>query len=264
MVEIHPTHAPRWHQLGLSDFGSFMRHFGSATARGKTGVMVQRHGGGEGAWDVYFKVYEFKKPAWEFIGRRSKARREYENYKVFERLRIPAALHLACGEERDGWGRLKRAFILTQTIAGAETLVDFFEHRLRERRLPEIRRVRSELMRQLADLAWRLHEAGFFHHDLVWRNILVTWDGKSDPPKLWFIDCPRGRFCHGPLLKARKQIKDLGSLDKTQARHCTRTERLIFFLRYLKKNRLDLPAKRLIRRVLNYRRRRWPDDWNEG
>src|SRR5437762_9771697 len=40
---------------------------------------------------------------------------------------------IACGEQRDGLGRLRRAFILTRAIPGAMTLPDFVQKRCADR-----------------------------------------------------------------------------------------------------------------------------------
>jgi len=107
----------------------------------------------------------------------------------------------------------------------------------------------------------RLHQAGFFHNDLVWRNILATWTPPS-PPSLWWIDCPRGAFHRWPVGRRRRVWKDLASLDKSASKCCTRAERVAFLLEYLGERRLTPSAKRLIREVQAYRRARWPEDWH--
>lgn len=209
---------------------------------------------------VFYKQYEYAAPSWRFLGRASKARREFENYAVLARLGIRVAVPVACGEERDALGRLRRAFILTRAIRDAVPLRDFVRVECPDRRNPAHRRLREALLEQLAEATRRIHAAGFFHHDLVWRNILVTREGGS-APLVWWIDCPRGRLDRGSPWRQRRRLRDLASLDKVAADMCSRTERVRFVLRYLGQGRLDAGAKRLIRAVLRYRRRRWPEDW---
>src|SRR5438309_10458873 len=50
---------------------------------------------------VFYKLYEYASPSWKFLGRRSKARCEFDNYAAFEKLGIPTARRVACGEVRD-------------------------------------------------------------------------------------------------------------------------------------------------------------------
>jgi tRNA A-37 threonylcarbamoyl transferase component Bud32 len=116
------------------------------------------------------------------------------------------------------------------------------------------------LLAQVADSVRRIHDAGFFHHDLVWRNILVTPRGASSWETCW-IDCPRGSFVFSKGRRHRSRLRDLASFDKSAARSCHRGDRLRALLRYLKKPRLDDSAKALVRQVLEYRRKRWPEDW---
>jgi hypothetical protein len=92
----------------------------------------------------------------------------------------------------------------------------------------------------------------------VWRNILVSATA-NEGPHLFLIDCPSGgvaRFGRG-----RKRLRDLGSLDKSAAQHCSRGERLRFLLNYLGKPRLDDEVRRFASECVEYRRQRWPEDW---
>ncbi len=211
---------------------------------------VQLPGGGE-TRSVFYKLYEYAAPSCRFWGRRSKARCEFENYAAFETLGIPTARRVACGEMRDGIGRLCRAFIITEAIPRAWTLPQFVDEFCPNRATAEGRILRDGICRQMAALTRRIHDGGFSHHDLYWRNILVTWT-PPEPLKLWWIDCPRGGFSR----QRRRHIKDLASLDKMAAKHCTRSERLTFLKTYAGTD----DVKSLAREVLTYRRRRWSNE----
>lgn len=211
--------------------------------------------------EVFFKQYQFTRPAWSFIGRRSKARCEFDNYAVFARLQIPAAEAIAAGENRDRWGRLRHAFIVTRAVPASSTLVEFMQGPVRDRTTPAHRALREDLIAQLAGMTRRIHDARFFHHDLVWRNVLVSGSA-AGPVRLVWIDCPRGSFARWPGSTRRRRIKDLASLDKPAGRWCTRGERVRFIREYLGLARLNADAKQLIRDTLHYRRTRWPEDWD--
>lgn len=258
MVEIAAPYEAAWKALGVDSVQTASARFLPAPPPAKTTVIVQqtRMPLPDGRLlDVFYKQYEFARPAWKFIGRPSKARCEFQNYATFARLNIRCAEPIACGEDRDALGRLRRAFIVTRAIPSAQTLVEFWS----ERRAP--RRERIALIEQLARWTQRIHNESFFHHDLVWRNILANRDGKGSP-QLWWIDCPRGSFNTWSPLRSRKQLKDLASLDKSAAKFCTRTERLRFVKIYLDITRLTDAAKKLIRDELAYRKSRWPEDWH--
>jgi len=211
---------------------------------------------------VFYKQYEYVPAAWGFVGRASKAQCEFKNYDVFGRLGIPCAERMACGESRDGLGRLRRAFIITRAVPEAMSLIDFVKQHC-PHTMGTSRKLRANLLRQLAILTGRMHAAEFFHNDLVWRNILVTWQ-PPDGLRLWLIDCPRGRFRRWTFRRRHHQLKDLALLDKSAARFCTRAERVAFVREYLGLKGLNHSAKRLIRDALDYRKRRWPEDWDES
>ena len=209
--------------------------------------------------DAFFKLYHHRESGWSFWMRASKARREFDNYAVFERLRLSAAEGVACGEERNAFGLLERAFIITRTVPDAAELDDFFQSKP-----PDAER--RQILRELAGTVRGLHNAHFYYHDLVWRNILVSNPRHGTPAnkgdagsRLFLIDCPRGAFAG--FGRARKRLRDLASLDKTAARLCSRAERLRFLLAYLAQPRLDDEGRALVRACLEYRRTRWPEDW---
>ena len=249
--------------MDLVSAAAVLRFFGGETAVGKgtavaPAVLRFRDGSLE---DVFFKQYIFPVPAWTFIGRRSKARREFENYAAFRRMDIPCAQAVACGELRDGLGRLRRAFILTRAVPDAQTLIEFFQSRCPSRVTLASRKLRQEIIAQCALMVGRMHGRNFFHNDLVWRNILVTCPPQGRP-NLWWIDCPRGRFVW--MKRRRLQLKDLAALDKQASRHCSRVERLAFVKAYLGKTRLDADVKRFAREILAYKWRRWSDEAGVG
>jgi tRNA A-37 threonylcarbamoyl transferase component Bud32 len=175
---------------------------------------------------------------------------------VFRRLGVPAPEPLVWAEARDGLGRLRGALILTAAVPEAVTL----EAWLCANAGSAARALRREIMVALAGQVRTLHASGFAHHDLVGRNLLVAPGPKGKLSLAW-IDCPRGRFTLPRFVRLRQQVKDLAALDKTGVRHCSRSERLRFALRYLDCARLDEAAKRMVRAVIRYGRRRWPDDF---
>ncbi len=258
MVEIAAPYEVAWKALGVDSVQAASARFLDAPPPAKTTVIVRptRMPLPDGSTlGIFYKQYEFARPAWKFLGRPSKARCEFQNYATFTRLGIACAEPIACGEERDALGRLRRAFIVTRAIPSAQTLVEFWS----ERRATRAERI--TLIEQLARWTRRLHDENFFHHDLVWRNILVNRDG-AGTPRLWWIDCPRGAFNTWAALRSRKLLKDLASLDKSAAQFCSRAERLRFVKIYLGTTRLDGAAKKLIRDELAYRQSRWPEDWH--
>ena len=265
MLMIEAAFEPALASLGLDSFAAISKFFLGNEQPARAKVIVRQATlpwPGREPLAVYYKHYQPARAKWEFVGRRSKARCEFENYAVFQRLGLPAPERLAVGEERDAFGRLLRTFIITRAIPEAMTLIEFVQKHCPNRRSAAARSLRDNLCQQVAELTRRMHGAGFFHRDLVWRNILVTWQPPA-PPKVWWIDCPRGAFTGWAFLRAGRRLRDLASLDKSAARWCSAGERIQFVKVYLGKDRLDPEAKQLIRDELKYRRMRWPEDWNE-
>jgi hypothetical protein len=257
---VDPRYRALFLQLGLKTHASVTALLGEIKTGDRRQVLVATRTLPPSAQDVeqlYYKQYFYPRPSWRFWIRPSKAWREYANYAVFEQLGVACAQRVACGESRDWLGRLRHAFILTRAIPQTVTLLDFI------RELPplqdtEVRAVRAALTNQLAQMVRRLHEARFFHNDLYWRNILVQHrDG--DSPRLWWIDCPRGRFSRRSLACHRRRVKDLAALDLEAAKHCSRTERVRFLQEYLGSPKLGQSGKQLARDILTYRRQRWPE-----
>ena len=259
---VEPRYQPLFHELGLKSGADIIRlcnATGTSASRNVliTSTTLARPGGDP--LTVFCKQYRFARPSWRFWARPSKARREYQNYEVFARLGVPCAERVACSESRDWLGRLRHAFILTRAVPNVGTLLAFVQKRHPNRDSAEARNVRDALAGQLAEMTRRIHQAGFFHNDLYWRNILVEW-APGQEPTLWWIDCPRGRFGRWPGSGYRRQIKDLAALDLWASKLCPATERLRFIKRYLGTGRLDQRGKAMVRDVVLYRRKRWPED----
>jgi tRNA A-37 threonylcarbamoyl transferase component Bud32 len=249
---VNPKYERVFGAQGWSSFSRVFEHFLPNYSRRKKvtveGVSIPD---GQGHIDAFFKLYHLRASKWSFWLRATKARCEFENYATFERLGVPAADRIAWGEERNLLGCPERAFIITRAVPDACELDGFF----RDGR-PHGERL--QVLRELAEIVRRLHEAHFYHYDLVWRNILVSRNSR-DGPRLFLIDCPRGGFAQ--FGRARKRLRDLASLDKSAAQFCSRAERLRFLLLYAGKRRVDDDFRSLIRACLEYRRTRWPEDW---
>lgn len=250
--------------LGLDTCDRVAHRFMPHLPKDGSGVQVERRvliAPGKNELRIFFKIYRHASPSWRFWNRPSKARREYENYSALSRLGIRCPRRVVCGEKRTFLGRLRYAFIATEAVEGARTLAELLgpESRAREEAVP--REIRSHLVAELARMTRVIHQAGFFHNDLVWRNILVS-EMTSGSPLIWWIDCPRGRFVRCHWRRSRLRVKDLAALDKSASLYCTRSERLAFLLRYLERNGADDEVRRWARAIQEYRKKRWPDDWH--
>ncbi|QGW21030.1 heptose kinase [Stutzerimonas degradans] len=176
-----------------------------------------------------------------FAGR-PRVKAEWQNLMLFRRWGIPTAPIVAYGLERSSGVFLRGALITRELMQTHDLAMLAATHdaRLRDRRWVQ------EVSLQLARATRAMHERGFAHNDLKWRNLLV------DPqPRLYLIDCPTGAFWRGPFLQ-RRVVKDLACLDKVAKYQLTRTQRLRFYLQYCERKRLVAQDKSRIRQILIY------------
>ena len=170
--------------------------------------------------------------------------REWKNLLLFRRLGIPAATLVAYGLERR-YGRFVRGALITEEVCDTSDMGRMAnEHDLRLKDPAWV----TQITHQVARATRLLHDAGFAHNDLKWRNLLVT---AGDAPVVHLIDCPSGSFWWGPFLRYRI-VKDLACLDKVAKYQLSRTQRLRFYLDYAGHRRLDAQDKRRIRHVLAF------------
>ena len=173
-----------------------------------------------------------------------RVKKEWQNLLAFKSWGIPTARLAAYGIERH-WGGFRRGALVTEEIRDTTDLAKLAlqnDDRLRDRR-----RV-CEVAAQVARITRRMHDAGFAHNDLKWRNLLVT---HGERPQVYLIDCPSGSTWWQPFLSYRV-VKDLACLDKVAKYHLTRSQRLRFYLDYVQHTRLTVGDKKRVRRIVKF------------
>ena len=208
---------------------------------------------------VFIKCYRFPSFASRWSGAlrgtllgRSKVRRELDNLAWLRAHGFDAPLPVAWGEERSG-GWLTRSFLISAGIPQPVALSKFIRDTLPSRPAA----TRRELIERLATLTRRLHEQHFVHHDLFWRNIILTGESLE---RFALIDAHKGRVWRAGA-EQRSRAADLAALDAPAPWFFRRTERLRFFLRYRGQARLTPEDKALLRATLRLaepmRERQW-------
>lgn len=173
-----------------------------------------------------------------------RVKKEWQNLLAFRAWGIPTARLAAYGIERR-FGGFRRGALITEEICNTTDLARLARQndaRLQDRHWVDI------ISQQVARITRRLHDAGFVHNDLKWRNLLVT---HGDSPTVYLIDCPSGGFWWGPFLRYRI-VKDIACLDKIAKYHLTRTQRLRFYLEYTRHNRLTAGDKKRLRQIVRF------------
>lgn len=177
---------------------------------------------------------------------RSMVRTEYENLERLAKCGLRTPQWVAYGDHRFAGGVIN-AFIITEEIPNARG-VDYLIHTWFAQQSSEDRKHKTtELIQEMAKTVKLMHSHGFEHHDLFFRNMMVSDQNMS---KLYVMDAPRGYFCPKFIIRKRRAI-DLATLDSAATQAFTRSQRMRFMLLYLGCDRLDEQGKQLVRKVLS-------------
>lgn len=222
------------------------------TRSGSTEVRRIQLGVGAEARTVFIKKYWISRNAqlWSGLFRgvmfgQSKARREFMNLGRLRKWGLDAPGAVAYGEERRA-GCVVRSFLISEGVCDPMPLDRFIRDWLSAQSPAQQRAFRRELIAKLAAYTKRMHDHHFVHHDLFWRNIILS-GGKLKQFNL--IDAHKGRVW--PVWsEQRSRAKDLAALDSAAPHFFRRTERLAFLLAYLGRRKLTPQDKDLVRLFL--------------
>lgn len=175
---------------------------------------------------------------------RSRVRAEWENLMYFRSLGLPTVRLVAFGEENSFSGS-RKGILITEEVPDTLDLGTLAQQ---HHPLLNDRQWMRDVVNQVAENVRCLHNHGFIHGDLKWRNILVNI---SNTPQIYFIDSPLGRQYPWPL-KGRGIVKDLSCLDKVAKYHLSNSSRMYFYHRYTNKAKIDAADKRRIGKILKF------------
>lgn len=148
---------------------------------------------------------------------------------------------IAYGSQWNGFFE-KRSFIITQEIPGGVSL---------EKQLPvffgetgkEAFKKRKDFIYKIADMARDFHESGLRHRDFYLAHIFL-----DSQARLYLIDLHR--TFEPKLVKRRFRVKDIAQLHYScPGNVISNTDRIRFYKRYMKKDRLDPGDKAFIKKV---------------
>ena len=205
---------------------------------------------------LFLKTYRYRGSRWRHRFRTDKATCEARNSRTLERrCGVPTPRVVAFGSRRRGL-RLLDAFILTRAIPDSIRLDELFA-----RRWPVVRESlddpdRARLLAQVARTTAAMHDAGFYHVDLQWRNLMIS-NGPDGLQQVFVIDSPRGGLRRWKPYRQHGRLRDLSCLYKEARRRMSRTECLRWLRRYLGPNGSVTTERLLIQAVL---RDRWSKD----
>lgn len=223
--------APSRHDLraaGLSDARAVLDFARRGTVVSQaSSLVVRRHTLGGCA--TYAKLYDHGPLCLRYFLRPSRARCEYRSCQHLRR----AGLHcpdVVCLAEQRRFGCVRWAVLVTREVAAAVDLVEAFA------RMPDAA-ARRAVLGQLASALARMHNAGFYHRNLRFRNVLLQRTA-PDTMALHFIDSPTGRAWS--VNPTRDALSDLISLGRDLLSVCRPQEWALFRDQYGASRNRDL------------------------
>lgn len=173
------------------------------------------------------KVYGYYAHPWQRWLRPGRIPVEWNGLHEFKRLGFRCTEPVAWGAQRNVWGRLQMECLVTVAIPDAAPLIQW-----NESAGPERKAERRSVLRTLAKQVARLHDAGYFHRDLRWRNILIARDSNGKVEPVW-LDSPRGFRARCRWRNTWHRVRDLYTLNRHAIGRCSLRERVEFLRWYL-------------------------------
>ncbi len=172
----------------------------------------------------YIKRYYAAGKAFRRYFGRSRIRAEWENLIAFARLGVPTPKIVGFGQCLN-YGQFKCGALITEEIVDSMDLAVLAKS---HPAMLQDKLWRLSVLYQVADYTRKLHDGGYVHGNLNWRNILVTLTGD---PQIYFIDCPAGGSRRGQALR-RAKLNDLAFLDKLGRIYLSASDQLRFYKHY--------------------------------
>jgi tRNA A-37 threonylcarbamoyl transferase component Bud32 len=238
----------------LDSVGSVLRCVGDRLAAWSrtTDTIHYKLPGSETA--VYIKRYHY--PRWRqriegmFRGtyfNNTRARNEYRVLALMRSLGIQAVKPIAFGERRI-LHFCRSCFLITEAVPGAMSLVSFIRTFSRHPSSTKTRRVKLEILTSLAQQVRHMHEAGFVHRDLFWRNVLIR-PLPDDRFEFYFLDASVGKRIRITQRRQESIVHDIAAMGVLGPEFCSKADQLRFLLVYLDTDRLSRDDRAWLRQV---------------
>ncbi|MCK6456296.1 MAG: lipopolysaccharide kinase InaA family protein [Phycisphaerae bacterium] len=201
---------------------------------------------------VYIKRYHY--PRWRqrvrlalrgTVLRSSRARAEFRILRNMRRHGIQAVRPIAWGERRR-YGTVRSCFLMTEAVPESMALSSFihtFGGRHSSYRTPAAMRARRVILTTLAEQIRFMHNAGFVHRDLFWRNVLIR-PLPNQEFEFYFLDASVGRRIRVRQWRKESIVRDLAAIAVLAPEFCSRADQLRFIRVYLDTERIDDEARR--------------------
>ena len=177
----------------------------------------------------------------------SRAHSEFRTLRVMRRLGIQAVRPIAYGEHRVGHF-VRSCFLITEAVPDAMPLSTFIKTFSTRRDTLHAVRARREILSALARQVRQMHEAGFIHRDLFWRNVLIRCL-PDDQFEFYFLDASAGKHIRLPQRRHDNIVRDIAAMGALAPEFCSKADQMRFLLEYLDTERLDTDNRRWLREV---------------
>lgn len=245
-LQVNAAFADTLRQNGLTTFESLMHYTGGEVAkhliaeRPTTRIELQGPGGSVVCYlkrHAPAKLKEYLKPLIRLRWPRIGARPEWEAIREFQRVGIPTMTPVAWGQK----GR--QSLLVTVAIDGCEKLSEWMQRTPRPT-TPEQVAAARQVIRDVAEVTRKMHQAGMHHQDLYAGHILLPHDASRG---IHLLDLGRVRRCRN--LSTLWIVKDLAQLHYS-TKWFTATDRVRFLKTYLGRP-LQYSDRTIIRRILS-------------
>lgn len=171
--------------------------------------------------------------------RASRARAEFRVLAAMRRWGIQAVRPIAWGERRR-LGMVQSCFLITEAVPDAMSLATFIQRYGCDRLGLEPTTAtiaRRRILTQLARQVRFMHDAGFVHRDLFWRNVLIRPLPNLDF-EFYFLDASVGRRIRVKQWRRDHVVRDLAALAVMAPQFCSRPDELRFIRAYFGTDRI--------------------------
>ncbi len=169
---------------------------------------------------------------------------EWRALLAFHAHNIPTMIPICAGSKPFLWRIEKESFLLTSDLGEATRLNDFLKANPLTPCRGKLLEKKRGILRNLADITRKMHDAGINHRDYYLCHILL--DSKE---RLYVVDLHRVDVRDS--VGKRWMVKDLAALLFSSLEvPVTHGERLAFYKRYMQISRLSARHKTLIRLII--------------
>ncbi len=177
----------------------------------------------------------------------SRARSEFRALRLMRQLGIQAVRPVSYGERRIGHF-VRSCFLITEAVPDAMPLSAFIKTFGHRRESGHAVRVRRDILSSLSRQVRHMHEAGFVHRDLFWRNVLIRILPDHEF-EFYFIDASIGKRIRLPQRRQDNIVRDIAAMGVLAPSFCSKADQMRFLLEYLDTKRLSDEDRRWLRRV---------------